>query len=138
MVVRPVNGVSKSTVAICVTVILCMAIGVAGFLTVHGSFSGSQFFSLITWAGVGIGIIGNLARTEQVAQATEAVAQTALTVEKQTNGTNTRLQRVADLALAALPPDRAAEILSAVDTADHGAPTDGPDDGGYYPTGKHR
>lgn len=121
------------TIAICVTVLLCLVIGVGGFLSYHGGL-GAQFFSILQWTAVGIGLLGTLARVENANQKTAQVAETVAVVEKQTNGTNTRLQLLAERALAALEPGKAAEIQASVDpVADTpGSGDHGPDDGGYY------
>lgn len=115
----------KITVAVCITVLLCLVIGVGGFLA-HRGTAGPEFFQLLTMAGTGIGLLANLARTEYVAQLTNKV-------DEQTNGSNHRLQRIADNALAELPPDQARDVLKHVDTPDDVTHHTGPEVTSYDP-----
>lgn len=113
----------KITVAVCITVFLCLVVGVGGFLSYHGNLDG-QFYELLASCGLGIGVLANLARTEYVARITNKV-------DEQTNGTNNRLQKIADTALAELPPAQAREVLESVDTPEHGAHHENPSGAGY-------
>lgn len=115
----------KITIAVCITVFLCLAVGVGGFLSYYGNLDG-QFFQLLTSCGVGIGLLANLARTEYVAQKTDKV-------DEQTNGANSRLQKIADTALAELPPEQARGVLNAVDTPDSDTNREDPHGPGYDP-----
>lgn len=115
----------KITVAVCITVFLCMVVGIGGFLIYQGNMD-NKYFELLTSCGVGIGLLANLARTEYVAQKTNKV-------DEQTNGSNHRLQKIADTALAELPPHKARSVLDAVDTPDTATSRNDVSDPGYDP-----
>jgi hypothetical protein len=97
----------KTTVAVCITVIICVCVAVGGLLSLRGMLT-PAFFQILASAGTAIGVIASLVKSETTRQAVDQVVT-------QTNGTNTRLQKIADVALARHEPAVAAEILAEVD-----------------------
>jgi hypothetical protein len=103
-----VSGRPVGTVALITTsAVVCVAIAAAAWLQVAGKLDVAAVAMLTTL----VTTVVNLVRIEKVGQAVEHTADRVQVVERQTNGQNSRLQTAALTALAALPPERAREVL---------------------------
>lgn len=112
---------NKNFVAICITMVLCTTLGVYGFLGVHKVDTQGFLTILGTIVGPFIGILWNNLTTRKMRVEQEVQATQIETIEKNTNGTLSKLTddipvQVATAVAETLAP--LAEQLKGVKNAD--------------------